>query len=49
MTVCNVKVAASNDEPTENHYLSLQFPSWLQSVLGSLSTLFWFCNFTFFD
>ena len=44
MTIGNVKGVTSSDEPTENHHLTLQFPSALQSFLESFSSLFWFSS-----
>ncbi len=41
MAMCNVKGVAHISEPTENYHQTLQFPSALQSVLASLSLLFW--------
>ncbi len=42
MTICNVKVVNDSDEPTENYYPTLKFPSAVRSILLSLSSLFWF-------
>lgn len=42
MTTCNVKGLARNDESTENSHLTLQFPSALQNIVVSFSSLFWF-------
>ncbi len=43
-----VKGIAHSGKPTQNYHLTPQFPSALQSLLASFSSLFWFssCNFT---
>ncbi len=38
----DVKGVACSDKITEYYHLTLQFPSVLQSVLASFSSLFWF-------
>lgn len=35
MTMCNVKVVTTCEEPTENYHLTLQFPSTLKSIFAS--------------
>lgn len=39
--MCNVKVIACSDEPTEDYELTLQIPSAPQSILVCFSSLFW--------
>ena len=39
--MCNVRGAVCSDKPTDNYYLTPQFPLVRRSVLESFSTLFW--------